>query len=59
MLHVHVIAGLLAARLAHNPADHLTMVGVTGTSGKTTTATLIDRTGTDDDCDPDEDAGDP
>ena len=35
--------GLLAARLAGHPAERLVMVGVTGTSGKTTTASLIDR----------------
>ncbi len=36
-------AGLLAARLAGEPSSHLVMVGVTGTSGKTTTALLVDR----------------
>ena len=36
-------AGLLAARLAGEPSAHLVMVGVTGTSGKTTTSLLIDR----------------
>jgi UDP-N-acetylmuramoyl-L-alanyl-D-glutamate--2,6-diaminopimelate ligase len=36
-------AGILAARLAGDPADHLVMVGITGTSGKTTTATLVHR----------------
>lgn len=35
-------AGLLAARLAGNPAERLVMVGVTGTSGKTTTTLLVD-----------------
>ena len=35
--------GLLAARLAGNPSERLFMVGVTGTSGKTTTTALIDR----------------
>jgi UDP-N-acetylmuramoyl-L-alanyl-D-glutamate--2,6-diaminopimelate ligase len=35
--------GLLAARLAGNPSGRLVMVGVTGTSGKTTTTSLIDR----------------
>ena len=37
------MAGLLAARLAGDPSSHLVMVGVTGTSGKTTTALLVDR----------------
>ena len=36
-------AGLLAARLAGDPSSHLVMVGVTGTSGKTTTSLLVDR----------------
>jgi UDP-N-acetylmuramoyl-L-alanyl-D-glutamate--2,6-diaminopimelate ligase len=36
-------AGLLAARLAGNPSSHLVMVGITGTSGKTTTSLLVDR----------------
>jgi UDP-N-acetylmuramoyl-L-alanyl-D-glutamate--2,6-diaminopimelate ligase len=36
-------AGLLAARLAGEPSAHLVMVGITGTSGKTTTALLVDR----------------
>jgi UDP-N-acetylmuramoyl-L-alanyl-D-glutamate--2,6-diaminopimelate ligase len=36
-------AGLLAARLAGEPSTQLVMVGVTGTSGKTTTSLLIDR----------------
>jgi UDP-N-acetylmuramoyl-L-alanyl-D-glutamate--2,6-diaminopimelate ligase len=36
-------AGQLAARLAGDPAEKLLMVGVTGTSGKTTTTLLIDR----------------
>jgi UDP-N-acetylmuramoyl-L-alanyl-D-glutamate--2,6-diaminopimelate ligase len=35
-------AGLLAARLADAPAERLLMVGVTGTSGKTTTTLLLD-----------------
>ena len=35
--------GLLAARLAGHPTERLVMVGVTGTSGKTTTTALIDR----------------
>ena len=32
---------LLAARLAGDPAENLVLVGVTGTNGKTTTATLL------------------
>jgi UDP-N-acetylmuramoyl-L-alanyl-D-glutamate--2,6-diaminopimelate ligase len=36
------IAGLLAARLAGDPSGSLVMVGVTGTSGKTTTTLLLD-----------------
>ncbi|HQR47659.1 MAG TPA: UDP-N-acetylmuramoyl-L-alanyl-D-glutamate--2,6-diaminopimelate ligase, partial [Thermoanaerobaculia bacterium] len=36
-------AGLLAARLAGDPSAKLVMAGVTGTSGKTTTALLLDR----------------
>src|SRR5262245_34872975 len=34
--------GLLSARAAGRPADRMTLVGVTGTSGKTTTTTLIE-----------------
>jgi UDP-N-acetylmuramoyl-L-alanyl-D-glutamate--2,6-diaminopimelate ligase len=33
--------GLLAARLAGNPAERLVLAGVTGTNGKTTTAVLL------------------
>src|SRR5207248_2043356 len=36
-------AGLLAARLSGEPAEKLLLVGVTGTSGKTTTTLLLDR----------------
>jgi UDP-N-acetylmuramoyl-L-alanyl-D-glutamate--2,6-diaminopimelate ligase len=36
-------AGLMAALLAGRPAARLVTVGVTGTSGKTTTAFLVDR----------------
>jgi UDP-N-acetylmuramoyl-L-alanyl-D-glutamate--2,6-diaminopimelate ligase len=36
-------AALTAARLAGDPAAHLVMVGVTGTSGKTTTTILVER----------------
>jgi UDP-N-acetylmuramoyl-L-alanyl-D-glutamate--2,6-diaminopimelate ligase len=36
-------AGLLAALLAGRPAARLVTVGITGTSGKTTTAFLVDR----------------
>ncbi|HVO51312.1 MAG TPA: UDP-N-acetylmuramoyl-L-alanyl-D-glutamate--2,6-diaminopimelate ligase [Thermoanaerobaculia bacterium] len=36
-------AGLMAALLAGRPATRLVTVGVTGTSGKTTTALLVDR----------------
>jgi UDP-N-acetylmuramoyl-L-alanyl-D-glutamate--2,6-diaminopimelate ligase len=32
---------LLAARLAHDPAERLVLAGVTGTNGKTTTAMLL------------------
>jgi UDP-N-acetylmuramoyl-L-alanyl-D-glutamate--2,6-diaminopimelate ligase len=35
-------AGLMAALLAGRPAAHLLMAGITGTSGKTTTAYLVD-----------------
>jgi UDP-N-acetylmuramoyl-L-alanyl-D-glutamate--2,6-diaminopimelate ligase len=35
-------AGVLSARLAGNPCDRLVMVGITGTSGKTTTSLLLD-----------------
>jgi len=35
-------AGVLAARVAGDPATHMDLVGVTGTNGKTTTAFLID-----------------
>jgi len=35
-------AGVLAARLAGAPAERLLMIGVTGTSGKTTTTLLLD-----------------
>jgi UDP-N-acetylmuramoyl-L-alanyl-D-glutamate--2,6-diaminopimelate ligase len=41
--HARSTAALLAARLAGDPAEKLVMVGVTGTSGKTTTTLLIDR----------------
>jgi UDP-N-acetylmuramoyl-L-alanyl-D-glutamate--2,6-diaminopimelate ligase len=34
--------GLLAARLAGDPAERLVLAGVTGTNGKTTTATLLE-----------------
>ena len=34
--------GLLAARLAGDPAEHLVLAGVTGTNGKTTTTTLLE-----------------
>ncbi len=34
--------GLLAARLAGDPAERLVMAGVTGTNGKTTTTTLLE-----------------
>jgi UDP-N-acetylmuramoyl-L-alanyl-D-glutamate--2,6-diaminopimelate ligase len=36
-------AGLFAATLTGHPAERLLMVGVTGTSGKTTTTLLLDR----------------
>jgi len=35
-------AGRLSARLAGNPSQHLRLVGVTGTNGKSTTAFLLD-----------------
>jgi UDP-N-acetylmuramoyl-L-alanyl-D-glutamate--2,6-diaminopimelate ligase len=41
--HARAAAAVLAARLAGDPAERLVMVGVTGTSGKTTTTLLIDR----------------
>jgi len=34
--------GLLAAKIAGNPADKLVLVGVTGTNGKTTTTLLLE-----------------
>ena len=37
------LAALLSARLAGEPATKLLMAGITGTSGKTTTAILLDR----------------
>jgi UDP-N-acetylmuramoyl-L-alanyl-D-glutamate--2,6-diaminopimelate ligase len=33
--------GIIAAEALGNPADHLTMIGVTGTNGKTSTAHLL------------------
>ncbi|MEO6327091.1 MAG: UDP-N-acetylmuramoyl-L-alanyl-D-glutamate--2,6-diaminopimelate ligase [Thermoanaerobaculia bacterium] len=36
-------AGVVAAKLAGDPSSRLVMVGVTGTSGKTTTTLLVDR----------------
>ncbi len=36
-----VALGFLASQWYDNPSRHLTLVGVTGTNGKTTTATLI------------------
>ena len=36
-------AGVVAARFSGDPSARLVMVGVTGTSGKTTTTLLIDR----------------
>jgi UDP-N-acetylmuramoyl-L-alanyl-D-glutamate--2,6-diaminopimelate ligase len=38
---VRKVMGPIAARVHGNPADSLTMVGVTGTNGKTTTTTLL------------------
>lgn len=37
----HKALGLSAAAYFNNPSDKLTLVGVTGTNGKTTTATLL------------------
>ncbi|MBQ9339953.1 MAG: UDP-N-acetylmuramoyl-L-alanyl-D-glutamate--2,6-diaminopimelate ligase [Paludibacteraceae bacterium] len=37
----HLTLGLLASRFYGNPSKHLTLVGVTGTNGKTTIATLL------------------
>ena len=36
------VLGALAARIYGNPSDHLSVIGVTGTSGKTTTTYLVD-----------------
>ncbi len=38
---VRVAMGPIAAALAGRPSDHLTVVGITGTNGKTTTAHLL------------------
>ncbi|WP_222193700.1 Mur ligase family protein [Modestobacter italicus] len=38
---VRALLGPLGALLAGDPADHLRLVGVTGTNGKTTTSTLV------------------
>jgi UDP-N-acetylmuramoyl-L-alanyl-D-glutamate--2,6-diaminopimelate ligase len=35
--------GLICANFYDHPSEHLTLVGVTGTNGKTTTATLLHR----------------
>ena len=35
-------AGILSARVAGDPATHMSLVGITGTNGKTTTAFLVD-----------------
>jgi UDP-N-acetylmuramoyl-L-alanyl-D-glutamate--2,6-diaminopimelate ligase len=35
------VLGQMAAQYYQNPSEHLTLVGVTGTNGKTTTATLL------------------
>jgi murE/murF fusion protein len=35
------VAAVVAERLAGNPSEHLTLVGVTGTNGKTTTTYLL------------------
>jgi UDP-N-acetylmuramoyl-L-alanyl-D-glutamate--2,6-diaminopimelate ligase len=43
VLHARAAAAIAAARLAGDPAESLVMVGVTGTSGKTTTTLLVDR----------------
>ncbi|WP_333473478.1 UDP-N-acetylmuramoyl-L-alanyl-D-glutamate--2,6-diaminopimelate ligase [Lolliginicoccus lacisalsi] len=36
------VLGTLAARIYGNPSDQLTLIGITGTSGKTTTAYLVE-----------------
>jgi UDP-N-acetylmuramoyl-L-alanyl-D-glutamate--2,6-diaminopimelate ligase len=38
---VRASLGIVAAEVLRNPADHLTMVGITGTNGKTSTAHLL------------------
>ena len=40
--HPREVLGAVAAAVYGNPADELTMVGITGTNGKTTTAYLIE-----------------
>ncbi len=37
----HEVMGVVAAALYDNPSDSLQLIGVTGTNGKTTTATLL------------------
>ena len=37
----HQALALLAARVHHNPADRMRMIGITGTNGKSTCATMI------------------
>ncbi|MDO5511214.1 UDP-N-acetylmuramoyl-L-alanyl-D-glutamate--2,6-diaminopimelate ligase [Corynebacterium sp.] len=40
---VRAVLGLLAAEVHGHPSQHLTLLGVTGTSGKTTTSYLLER----------------
>jgi UDP-N-acetylmuramoyl-L-alanyl-D-glutamate--2,6-diaminopimelate ligase len=41
--HPRAVVGGLAAAVYGNPAEHLRLVGVTGTQGKTTTTRLARR----------------
>jgi UDP-N-acetylmuramoyl-L-alanyl-D-glutamate--2,6-diaminopimelate ligase len=43
----HLALGFIAANFYDNPSEHLKLVGVTGTNGKTTVATLLYNTFTD------------
>lgn len=40
---IRAVLGLVAAEIYHHPSAQLTLLGVTGTSGKTTTSYLLER----------------